>query len=237
MRFSPLDSSDDFMGEMVSVFLYLLKFPSYDVINDVIMSDADCTPGREPRSVAASICGLLSYFRSRLKLTSRMNTIDYTPVTSAESLLGDEKMLPSNGSRPMVMSCDEYVNYVDELLAQQVPIVIQTFNASILHTYILYTYMAVATRREPDICLHSLHVGKSYPQPNSNANPNPNLTLLTRLTLLTLLYPTNPNRNSSKTAKLNSFRRRSQQNHPDDDVLRTNCIRDNYWPSVCARPN
>jgi len=27
---------------------------SYDVINDVIMSDADCTPGREPRSVAAS---------------------------------------------------------------------------------------------------------------------------------------------------------------------------------------
>jgi len=25
-----------------------------DVINDVIMSDADCTPGREPRSVAAS---------------------------------------------------------------------------------------------------------------------------------------------------------------------------------------
>jgi len=32
----------------------LSKFPSYDVINDVIMSDADCTPGREPRSVAAS---------------------------------------------------------------------------------------------------------------------------------------------------------------------------------------
>ena len=25
------------------------------MINDVIMSDADCTPGREPRSVAASI--------------------------------------------------------------------------------------------------------------------------------------------------------------------------------------
>ena len=40
--------------EVVSVFLYLLQFPSYDVINDVIMSDADCTPGREPRSVAAS---------------------------------------------------------------------------------------------------------------------------------------------------------------------------------------
>jgi len=42
------------MGEVVSVFLYLLQFPSYDVINDVITSDADCTPGREPRSVAAS---------------------------------------------------------------------------------------------------------------------------------------------------------------------------------------
>ena len=41
-------------GEVVSVFLYLLYFPSYDVINDIIMSDADCTPGREPRSVAAS---------------------------------------------------------------------------------------------------------------------------------------------------------------------------------------
>ena len=54
VRFSPLDGSEDFMGELVSVFLSLLLFPSYDVINDVIMSDADCTPGREPRSVAAS---------------------------------------------------------------------------------------------------------------------------------------------------------------------------------------
>ena len=41
-------------GEVVSLFLYLIYFPSYDVINDVIMSDADCIPGREPRSVAAS---------------------------------------------------------------------------------------------------------------------------------------------------------------------------------------
>jgi len=41
-------------GEVVSVFLCLLYFPSYDVINDVTMSDADCTPGSEPRSVAAS---------------------------------------------------------------------------------------------------------------------------------------------------------------------------------------
>ena len=37
-------------GEVVFVFLYLLYFPSYDVI----MSDADCTPGREPRSVDTS---------------------------------------------------------------------------------------------------------------------------------------------------------------------------------------
>ena len=41
-------------GEVVSIFLYLLYFPSYDVISDVIMSDADCTAGREPSSVAAS---------------------------------------------------------------------------------------------------------------------------------------------------------------------------------------
>ena len=41
-------------GEVVSIFLYLLWFPSYDVINDVKMSDGVCTPGCEPRSVAAS---------------------------------------------------------------------------------------------------------------------------------------------------------------------------------------
>jgi len=41
------------LGEVVSIFLYLLQFPSYDV-NNIIMSDADCTPFREPRSVAAS---------------------------------------------------------------------------------------------------------------------------------------------------------------------------------------
>jgi len=46
-------------GEVVSVFLCLLQFLSYDVINDVIMSDADCTPGREPRSIAASFTKLL----------------------------------------------------------------------------------------------------------------------------------------------------------------------------------
>ena len=42
-------------GDVVSVFLYLLYFPSYDVISDIIMTDADCTPGREPRSVSASL--------------------------------------------------------------------------------------------------------------------------------------------------------------------------------------
>jgi len=63
------------MGDVVSVFL--LYFPSYDVINDVIMtslpglpklsySDADCTPGREPRSVAAS-----SFIHSDLSQGSR----------------------------------------------------------------------------------------------------------------------------------------------------------------------
>ena len=40
--------------KLVSAFLYLLQFPSYDVISDVIMGDADCTPGCEPCSVAAS---------------------------------------------------------------------------------------------------------------------------------------------------------------------------------------
>jgi len=56
---------------VVSVFLYLLYFPSYDVINDVIMSDADCTPGREPRSIAASfiiillLLGRIAYYVRR----------------------------------------------------------------------------------------------------------------------------------------------------------------------------
>ena len=52
MRFSPLDSSDDFMGR--GGVCFSLSHPIYDVINDVVMSDVDCTPGREPRSVAAS---------------------------------------------------------------------------------------------------------------------------------------------------------------------------------------
>jgi len=43
------------MGRGGLRFSLCLNFPSYDVINDVIMSDADCTLGCEPRSVAASI--------------------------------------------------------------------------------------------------------------------------------------------------------------------------------------
>jgi len=46
---------------VVSVFLYLLYFPSYDVINDVIMSYAVCTPGREPKNIKQEICIALYY--------------------------------------------------------------------------------------------------------------------------------------------------------------------------------
>jgi len=42
------------MGRGGLRFSLSLIVPSYDVISDVIMSDADYTPGREPRSVAAS---------------------------------------------------------------------------------------------------------------------------------------------------------------------------------------
>ena len=37
-------------GRWSPFFFYLLYFPSYDAI----MSDADCTPGHEPRSIAAT---------------------------------------------------------------------------------------------------------------------------------------------------------------------------------------
>ena len=56
-------------GEVVSISLYRLYFPSYDVINDVIMSDADCTPSREPRSIAASYIQL-SFYRNLLSFLS-----------------------------------------------------------------------------------------------------------------------------------------------------------------------
>jgi len=54
MRFSPLDSSEDFMrrgGLRFSLSLIVSELWRH---HDVIISDADCTPGREPRSVAAS---------------------------------------------------------------------------------------------------------------------------------------------------------------------------------------
>jgi len=54
MRFSPFDSSENFMGRGGLGFSLSVMVSELDVINDVIMTDADCTPGREPRSVAAS---------------------------------------------------------------------------------------------------------------------------------------------------------------------------------------
>jgi len=64
------------MGRGGLRFLYLLQFPSYDVINDVIMSDADCTPGREPRSVAASFLLKISFCPS-LGLRESKNASSY----------------------------------------------------------------------------------------------------------------------------------------------------------------
>jgi len=63
MRFSPLGSSDDFMGRGGLRFSLSLIVSELWRHNDVISRfakvfldrDADCTPGREPRSVAASL--------------------------------------------------------------------------------------------------------------------------------------------------------------------------------------
>jgi len=59
--------------------LSLIVSELYDVINDVIMSDADCTPGREPRSVAASFFSLYFIFLrdSILVLSERFCTVNY----------------------------------------------------------------------------------------------------------------------------------------------------------------
>jgi len=54
---SILNPNYDVINGVISGFAKAYSFrvmTSVDVINDVIMSDADCTPGREPRSVAAS---------------------------------------------------------------------------------------------------------------------------------------------------------------------------------------
>jgi len=52
MRFSPLDSSEDFMRRGGLRFAYLLYFPSYDVINDVISTFAKVV------KVVVQRCGL-----------------------------------------------------------------------------------------------------------------------------------------------------------------------------------
>jgi len=65
------------------------------------------------------------------KSTGNMDLIEYTPVTS---LPGDEMLLLGNVSRPMELTCDEYVDYVDQLLrgiAQPVSTVVKTFNVKI----------------------------------------------------------------------------------------------------------
>ena len=74
-------------GEVVSIFLYLLKFQSYDVNIDVIMSDADCTPGLEPRSVAASsalFCVMVSlvccFFLILCLVGDGTETVQVTPL-------------------------------------------------------------------------------------------------------------------------------------------------------------
>jgi len=54
------------MGRGGLCFFLSVIVPSYDVINDVIINDADCTPGSEPRSVAASF-----YVRFTKVLTNR----------------------------------------------------------------------------------------------------------------------------------------------------------------------
>ena len=91
MRFSPLDSSEDFMGRCGLHFYLSLIVPSYDiindVINDVIMSDADCTPGREPRSIAASSDFDLIWYAGRPRPDMR------TSMTSTRSKVKVTRLL------------------------------------------------------------------------------------------------------------------------------------------------
>ena len=69
---------------MVSVFLCLLQFLSYDVI----MSDADCTPSCERRSVAASfkmkVVTVTSgmYLVEQFVIVGQVSVVDY-PVQVA----------------------------------------------------------------------------------------------------------------------------------------------------------
>ena len=73
MRFSPLDSSEDFMGRGGLRFPLSLIVSELCVINDVIMSDADCTPGREPRSVAASDTPNVVYYHLASTILDQYN--------------------------------------------------------------------------------------------------------------------------------------------------------------------
>jgi len=96
---------------VVSVFLYLLHFPSYDVISDVIMSDGDCTPGREPRSVAASC---LFFFVTQI---SREALYGFAPNsygrrvwslarTSLNVKVTRDKTVKTAESSPLTMHCN-----------------------------------------------------------------------------------------------------------------------------------
>jgi len=70
---------------------------SYDVINDVIMSDADCTPGREPRSVAASF-----------------NTIRCTVGTAVRKLTQEEQHFYRHG---LLMDTDKMQGLIPWLIS------------------------------------------------------------------------------------------------------------------------
>jgi len=65
----------------------------------------------------------------------------------------------------------------------------------------------------------------------------PTLTILTLLRLLTIISPSNPNCNSKTMNHLFFFfSTKSTKTIPTLLYLQTNCIRDYYWPSACARP-
>jgi len=54
---------------------------SYDVISDIIMSNADCTPGREPPSVAASYLGsCYLQFYTQCRMNSRDSLQPYDNI-------------------------------------------------------------------------------------------------------------------------------------------------------------
>ena len=81
------------MGRGGLRFVYLLQFLSYDVMNDVIMSDADCTPGREPCSIAASNLITVMYQRLLYQKPWKCGFGEgWRKLVSALTLLGDWKV-------------------------------------------------------------------------------------------------------------------------------------------------